>query len=90
LPEPLPDFFFTKNLRKGDRGDEVEMLQKALKSLGYFKLDYTTDYFGYYTEEAVKAFQLAYADTVLKPWGIALPTGFFGHTTRKQLNDILN
>jgi len=86
---PLPQYTFTKSLRKGDRGTDVAMLQKALKALGFFKLDYTTDYFGYYTEQAVKNFQAEYADEVLKPWGITLPTGFFGSTSIKKLNELL-
>jgi len=86
---PLPQYEFGKNLRRGERGTDVAMLQKALKALGFFTLDYTTDYFGYYTEQAVKNFQAEYADEVLKPWGLTLPTGFFGATTRKKLNELL-
>lgn len=86
---PLPQYVFGKSLRRGERGHDVAMLQQALKALGFFTLDYTTDYFGYYTEQAVKAFQAEYADEVLKPWGITLPTGFFGTTTRKKLNELL-
>lgn len=86
---PKPQYVFTKSLRKGDRSTDVAMLQKSLKALGFFKLDYTTDYFGYYTEQAVKAFQSYYADEILKPWGLTLPTGFFGSTSIKKLNELL-
>lgn len=86
---PKPQYVFTKSLRKGDRGADVQKLQLALKSLGFFTLDYTTDYFGYYTEQAVKAFQSRYASEVLAPWGLTLPTGFFGSTSIKKLNELL-
>lgn len=91
-PKPVTPKFtytFTKTLKRGQRGADVEALQKALKSLGFFTLDYTTDYYGYYTEQAVKAFQAAYASEILAPWGITLPTGFFGTTTLKKLNSLL-
>lgn len=86
---PLPKYVFGKSLRRGDRGTDVAMLQQALKALGFFTLDYTTDYFGYYTEQAVKAFQSKYASEVLAPWGLTLPTGFFGSTSIKKLNELL-
>ncbi|MBP9669276.1 MAG: hypothetical protein KBE09_03235 [Candidatus Pacebacteria bacterium] len=40
------------------------------------------------TFEAVKAFQVKYADEILKPWGITDPTGYVYLTTRKKLNEI--
>lgn len=87
---PKPKYVFTRTLQKGDKGADVKMLQVALKSLGFFKLDYTTDYFGYWTEEAVKAFQAAYADEVLKPWGLTVPTGKFASKSIAKMNQLLN
>lgn len=86
---PKPSYVFTRSLKRGMSGEDVQMLQKALKSLGYFKLDYTTQYFGYWTELAVKEFQAAYASEVLAPWGLTIPTGFFGQTSIKKLNALL-
>lgn len=43
-------------LKKGMEGDEVEVLQRNLKCLGYFNAE-PTGYFGEITEEAVKRFQ---------------------------------
>lgn len=86
---PKPSYVFTRPLKKGMSGEDVAMLQKALKSLGFFTLAYTTDYYGYYTEQAVKAFQARYASEVLTPWGITVPTGYFGTTTMKKLNELL-
>ncbi len=40
------------------------------------------------TVAAVKAFQLKYADEILKPWGLTTPTGFTYLTTRKKLNEV--
>lgn len=84
-----PAWTFTKTLKRGDKGKDVEMLQKALKYLGFFKLNYTTDFFGFYTEEAVKAFQLYYSKDILAPWGLSLPTGKVATTTNKKLNELL-
>lgn len=86
---PKPSYTFTRTLKKGMSGEDVAMLQKALKALGFFTLAYTTDYFGYYTEVAVKAFQAAYASEVLAPWGLTIPTGVFGSTSIKKLNELL-
>ncbi|MDD4351475.1 MAG: peptidoglycan-binding protein [Candidatus Gracilibacteria bacterium] len=46
-------------LKQGDRGDEVEELQRKLKTAGFFSYPYITDNFGQVTAEAVLAFQLA-------------------------------
>lgn len=87
---PKPKYTFTRTLKKGDRGADVEMLQKALKALGFFTLDYTTDYFGYWTEQAVKAFQARYADEVLKSWGLTVPTGVFASKSIKKMHELLS
>lgn len=86
---PKPSYVFTKTLKKGDKGKDVEMLQKALKSLGFFTLDYTTDYFGYWTEQAVKSFQAKYASEILAPIGLTIPTGVFASKSIQKLNKLL-
>lgn len=92
-PKPVTPPFkytFTKTLKRGDRGAEVAALQKALKHLGFFTLGETTDFFGFYTEQAVKAFQAKYASEILAPWGLTIPTGKFASMSIKKLNQLLN
>jgi len=89
-PKPAkPSYVFTRTLSKGMSGDDVQQLQLALKYLGFFKLDYTTKYFGAWTEEAVNAFQLAYASEILAPWGLTLPTGKFASMSIKKLHSLM-
>jgi hypothetical protein len=78
-------------LRQGMRSDEVKKLQEFLnKELGLSIP--VTGYFGPQTHEAVKAFQLKYADQVLKPWvpfGLQTdktPTGYVYKTTQRMVN----
>ena len=88
-PKPAK-YTFTRTLKNGMSGADVKALQEWLKYLGFFKLSYTTDYFGTWTEDAVKAFQNAYASEVLAPWGLTIPTGVFGTTSIKKLTAIQN
>lgn len=56
--EPTPAPVSHKTIKKGDRGDEVKLMQKSLLSLGYSLPRYGADGdFGSETETAVKAFQ---------------------------------
>lgn len=89
-PTPKPKYVFTRTMQKGSTGAEVEMLQRALKSLGFYKLNHFTQYFGDWTDSAVRAFQTAYASEILAPWGLTMPTGKVATTTRKKLNELLN
>ncbi len=43
--------------------------------------------YGYATEQAVRAFQVKHAETVLQPWGIERPTGYVYFTTQKKINE---
>jgi hypothetical protein len=40
------------------------------------------------TENAVKAFQAKYADTILAPWGLSNPSGIVSITTIKKINEL--
>ena len=67
-----------KVLRKGDRGDDVKMLQQALKDKGY---DVAVDgIFGSGTEKALRSFQMAHSlfpDAIAGPktWAMLLKAG---------------
>lgn len=89
---PTPPFshVFTQKLVRGDSGEEVENLQKALKSLSFFPTMQTTKFFGQITESAVKKFQMHYKDEILTPLGLTQPTGRFGEMTMKKLNSLIN
>lgn len=75
---------FTTYMRKGQTNNvtEVKRLQKLLNVK-------ETGFFGTLTFNAVKAFQLKYADSVLKPWAINYATGYFYKTTQRQMNMLL-
>jgi murein L,D-transpeptidase YcbB/YkuD len=64
-----------RNIRYGERGDDVVTLQKILIEKGYLRTS-ATGYFGVLTLKAVKDFQRAH--------GI-ISTGFVGPLTRKEL-----
>jgi hypothetical protein len=76
----------TTNLKRGDKGEKVTLLQTHLKTLGYYvqidgyNLKIDGDY-GVYTEKAVKNFQKDTANTV---------DGWFGPVTCKSLNAKIN
>jgi peptidoglycan L-alanyl-D-glutamate endopeptidase CwlK len=61
--DKLYDFYFIDQekmsirYKRGDTGATVNKIQKDLKTLGFFKMLTTTNYFGPVTESAVKAFQ---------------------------------
>ncbi|TLS36034.1 hypothetical protein FCL54_17555 [Pseudalkalibacillus caeni] len=50
---------FDRTLRIGSTGNDVEELQKKLKTLGHFTFYKTTNYYGTITADAVKSFQRA-------------------------------
>lgn len=66
--------------------EQVRRLQGILVGEG-FSVDINGT-FDDKTFEAVKAFQLKYADDILKPWGLTQPTGYVYLTTRKKLNEV--
>ncbi len=80
---------FTKNLKKGSRGNQVKKLQRFLTKQG-FPVD-ITGYFGDVTYGAVTLFQARYSSEILIFNSIALkPTGFWGEMSRKKANQLLN
>jgi peptidoglycan hydrolase-like protein with peptidoglycan-binding domain len=77
---------FTQDLSFGSKGEEVELLQKKLKSLGFYKGGIITDYFGNVTKEALIAFQI---DQGIIKSPTDAKAGVFDAKTRKILNSII-
>lgn len=87
---------FSRNLRQGDRGEDVQNLQKVLNQSPETRIaeegpgarGEETTYFGGLTKDAVMRFQEKYAAEILFPVGLVRGTGFVGSMTRKKLNEI--
>jgi hypothetical protein len=85
---------FVRDLFAGISGSDVFDLQKILNSDSETKIAESgsgapgneTTYFGNLTKIAVQKFQIKYSDYVLKPVGLAVPTGYVGVFTRDFLN----
>lgn len=77
-----PSYQWNTDLAVGDSGTDVQVLQKALQSLGMFPIDSVvtpTGYFGGITRQAVLTFQSVYGIT---------STGIVGPVTRAKLNTL--
>lgn len=84
---------FTRNLKRGSQGSDVKLLQQFLNSQGFFvaktgpgSLGKETTLYGLATEAAVKRFQEAHAEEILKPFGLKKGTGAFFGSTRAVAN----
>lgn len=90
------DFTFNNNLKVGDTGEDVRVLQKVLNSNpktevssgGSGSKDKETFFFGALTKSAVIKFQELYASDTLQPFGLKSGTGFVGASTRSKLNSL--
>ena len=82
---PVAPFYyeFAKDMRRGERSEEVKMLQKALKVLGFFSLQ-ETGYYWNQTQEAVFKFQLKYVNLNLYEKNV-LKGSSVGPKTREAL-----
>lgn len=86
----------TRDLKYGDRGPDVLLLQKMLNespdtqiaSSGPGSPGQETDFFGSLTVQAVKRFQIKYRAEVLYPVNIFAATGYVGSMTRAKLADL--
>jgi hypothetical protein len=59
---------FTSYYKKGDKNQgELKKIQIFLRDQGFFKHPYITGFYGPVTDKAIKDFQAAYADEILKP-----------------------
>ena len=88
--EPVCAEMLKTYMKKGKNNNtaEVKKLQGLLNKYLGLKIP-TTGFFGNMTIDGVKAFQLKYKDSVLTPWGITAPTGYFYKTTQRQMNLLL-
>ncbi len=77
---------FTSELSIGSRGEQVALLQKTLKDLGFYNGGFTTDYYGNITKDAVINFQL---DKGLISSVNDMEAGNVGSRTREALNALL-
>jgi len=64
---PKPVCTINKPLKFGMRDPQVKNLQDVLKYLGFFTFKETTDYYGWWTQQAVYEFQKA--KKIPTPWG---------------------
>ncbi|MFA5080657.1 MAG: peptidoglycan-binding domain-containing protein [Candidatus Paceibacterota bacterium] len=79
---------FKKDLKLGNKGEDVNALRLALIKEGVYKSEWTSSSFDIYIAAAVMDFQNKYSSEILIPNGITQPTGIVGKSTRKKLNEI--
>ena len=90
-----PSTTFTRILRLGDRGEDVRSLQAFLNAKG-FRVATSgagspgreTAFFGPATARAVKRFQEAFKDAILKPYDLGTGTGILGARMIALLNGL--
>jgi len=84
-----PKYIFTRILKVGSRGKDVQALQKILIYEGFLALpNGPTEYFGGLTRSALIKWQEAHSDRVLKPWGLSKGTGVFAMKSIEYANEI--
>ena len=83
---PLLTKFITSNTANDTA--EVTALQNFLNSINSSSTIAVTGNFDADTVDAVKAFQLAHVNDIMKPWGVVTPTGQVYITTLKKINEI--
>jgi peptidoglycan hydrolase-like protein with peptidoglycan-binding domain len=89
-------YFFSRDLKLGDSGEDVRELQRVLNgnvgtsvaSDGPGSRGNETEYFGTLTKWAVVSFQEEYRSEILTPNGLSAGTGFVGPATRAKLNSL--
>ncbi|PJE74200.1 MAG: hypothetical protein COV01_01755 [Candidatus Taylorbacteria bacterium CG10_big_fil_rev_8_21_14_0_10_41_48] len=83
------DDFLTSFMKMGisNNPNEVRKLQYFLNTYEGATLSVNGE-FDLSTDEAVKAFQVKYSESVLSPWGTNIPTGIVYITTTAEINRI--
>lgn len=87
--EDICNFSIDTYMRRGYANNtaQVQVMQALLNK--YVGSNLAVDgLFGPMTEAAVKAFQIKYADFILKPWNLTQPTGIFFRTTLVQAKNL--
>jgi len=84
VPSACQGVTFTRTLKLGMRGNDVQCLQALLN------VSPQTGYFGPLTRSAVIKFQEDHADEILAPVGLTRGTGVVGPSTRAKLNAMLS
>ncbi len=86
---------FLRNLKIGDKGEDVRLLQEFLNKKGFILTltglgspGYETLIFGSLSKKALIRFQEANKLDILVPYGLKKGTGIFGPLTRKFINNI--
>jgi hypothetical protein len=86
---------FKRILRPGDRGNDVKALQIFLNTHGFIvakngqgSTGHESIFYGPATAKAVKKFQEAHAEEILKPQNLEKGTGVFGVKMRDLINTI--
>ena len=79
---------YIKYLDKNNNPQEVGKLQFFLRTIEGFKNLVVNNTYDEDTYNAVRDFQVRYADTVLEPWGMTTPSGYVYFTTQKKINEI--
>lgn len=95
--QATPGASFTRSLQFRDRDPDVKRLQTYLNAHGFEVTasgggspGHETDLFGALTLAALKRFQDAHADEILKPASLTTGTGYFGPATRAYVNSHAN
>lgn len=81
-------FSFFRDLKQGDRSEDVKKMQEVLIKEGALATGLNTGYFGVLTKQAVIKFQEKYSIEILQPNGLSKGTGFVGSSTRSKLNSL--
>ena len=86
MPDRIPlSYRFTRDVGSGDRNLDVAYLQLCLRDEAFYTQE-VTGVFDQETEQAVRAFQEQYRDTILVPNNLTQGTGVVAVATRVQLN----
>ena len=87
---------FPRNLRQGQSGKDVLLLQQFLNSHNFLvnssgsgSPGAETTFFGFKTKKALVKFQEEYASSILTPLGLSKGTGNFLNFTRNFVNNLL-
>lgn len=88
---PLCEPYLLTYIRPGAQNDEedVTLLQEFLVDREAENGVTVNGVYDDATIDAVKRFQIKYADDILQPWGYNRATGYVYYTTQKKINDIM-